>query len=280
MFIYYAKLYLYKKDDNMNPKILSRKKAKTPFIQLTTRKCQACWSCINCCPNKVIGKIDFLGHRHTIIYEPDKCTGCLKCLSTCEYGAYSKLDKAKRNAEKRWSNAFRAFLINNLLLLSGLGMILSGLTLQFGFHMGEHRNRNIGFHQPLQYEQIREIDMVKKVWGLNYSEWATTHKVAIVLVSILVMYHIYTHWKWYKGVISKNLLMKNKLVITLSALFLLVAITGLVPWFLDLSGSTNILRIHFIEIHDKLALILFVYLVLHVTKRFKWFAITFDKLKQ
>ena len=72
---------------------------------------------------------------------------------------------------------------------------------------------------------------------------------------------------------------KNSQVITLSLLFLMVAVTGLLPWSIDLSGGTTILRLLFIEIHDKLALVLVIYLVLHVIKRYKWFMITYAKLR-
>lgn len=35
----------------------------------------------------------------------------------------------------------------------------------------------------------------------------------------------------------------------------------------------------FIEIHDKLAIILTIYLILHIIRRMKWFFTTFDKIK-
>ncbi|MCX8055970.1 MAG: hypothetical protein N3A67_09940, partial [Ignavibacteria bacterium] len=62
-------------------------------------------------------------------------------------------------------------------------------------------------------------------------------------------------------------------------LFVLVAITGLTPWFIDLLKGNELLRKVFIEIHDKLAIILVVYLILHVIRRMKWFFTTFDTIK-
>lgn len=64
-----------------------------------------------------------------------------------------------------------------------------------------------------------------------------------------------------------------------SLLFVLVAITGLTPWFIDLLKGDLMQRKVFIEIHDKLAIVLAVYLILHVIKRIKWFFTTFDKIK-
>jgi hypothetical protein len=49
------------------------------------------------------------------------------------------------------------FLANNLLLASGLVVILSGLALQIGFHMGGPQGHQIGAHdvqsQIIQHEQ-------------------------------------------------------------------------------------------------------------------------------
>ena len=72
----------------MKPRFLRRGHTQTAYILLDTRKCKGCWKCINACPNKVISKIDFLGHRHARINESNKCSGCLKCVKICENGAY------------------------------------------------------------------------------------------------------------------------------------------------------------------------------------------------
>jgi uncharacterized Fe-S center protein len=72
----------------MKPRFLRGEHAQTAYVQLDTRKCKACWKCINACPNRVISKIDFFGHRHARIGESEKCSGCLKYLKTCDFGAY------------------------------------------------------------------------------------------------------------------------------------------------------------------------------------------------
>jgi len=69
----------------------SSNRLKTTFIRLDTRKCEACWNCLDACPNQVIGKISFLGHRHAVIQKPDQCIGCLKCVKSCLYNAYTPL---------------------------------------------------------------------------------------------------------------------------------------------------------------------------------------------
>jgi hypothetical protein len=129
--------------------------------------------------------------------------------------------------------------------------------------MGNHGNKMLG----------------KSVFGLNYSDWSYFHKVSIVILFILTVFHFSLHWKWYKTVIAKRLLNKNKQVITLTLIFALVAITGFIPWMIDLLEGSNIIREAFIEIHDKIAIILSVYFVLHITKRWKWFITAFEKMR-
>lgn len=264
--------------------LFNRKNTRTQFIRLDTKKCKTCWICIKNCTNQVIGKVDLSFHKHALIVRQDACTGCFNCLTVCQFNAYSKIDRAKQETYRLRKRTMNNFLINILLIISGLLIIFSGLALQIGFHMGgpgEHRDGIRGIQsESMQYEQLREIDSSKIVCGLNYSDWATTHKSVIVLFSLLIIYHIYIHWKWYKGVITKRLISKNKQVIILTVLFLLAAVTGFIPWLLDSLGSTSIFRMFFIEIHDKITLVLIVFFILHFIKRAKWIRTTYVKLKR
>ena len=140
--------------------------------------------------------------------------------------------------------------------------MFSGMLIQVKYHMGNHGNIAINDY----------------VFGINYQSWSAFHKVSIVILSLLMIFHVYHHWKWYKGVILKKLITKNQQVLILSSLFVLVAITGLTPWFIDLLKGDEVLRKLFIEIHDKLAIILSVYLILHIIKRLRWFFTTFEKM--
>lgn len=155
---------------------------------------------------------------------------------------------------------FKGFATNLGLLISGFLTVFSGLLIQVEYHMGNHGN----------------IDINKLVLGVSYYEWSDIHKLTIVILSLLVIFHIYLHWKWFKIVISKKLLAKNKQVLTLSIIFIVVAITGFIPWIIDLMKGDVMLRKFFIEIHDKLAIILSVYLILHVINRLKWFLKAFE----
>ncbi|MCL1937471.1 MAG: 4Fe-4S binding protein [Candidatus Azobacteroides sp.] len=62
----------------------------TPYIWANTRLCTACGKCIAACPEHVIGKVEFLWHRHIIIQHAENCIGCKKCIRTCPRGVFSE----------------------------------------------------------------------------------------------------------------------------------------------------------------------------------------------
>jgi hypothetical protein len=182
--------------------------------------------------------------------------------------------------EAKWRKLFSRFLVNNLLLIFSVMIALSGLVLQVGYHMGgpDAHHRNDLQTATMSYEQVRQIDQNKTIWGYNYSGWSSIHKITIVVFSLFMLYHISVHWKWYAGVVRKRLFGRNKEAISLTVLFLLVALTGIIPWLIDLSGSSSLLRMAFIEIHDKITFLLIVLLFLHMIRRSRWFVNTYRKL--
>lgn len=156
------------------------------------------------------------------------------------------------------------FLINLGILIAGLFTIFSGLLIQVNYHFRH-------------FENIATND---RVWGITYSGWSVIHKISIVMLLMMMLFHVSQHGKWYKMVWSKRLWGKNRQVLTLSVIFFLVVVTGMIPWGIDLLKGDAILRKTWIEIHDKLALVGSVYLILHVMKRLKWFVATFEKIRQ
>jgi len=154
-------------------------------------------------------------------------------------------------------------MINLGLLLMGLVMAFTGLLIQLRYHMGNHGG----------------IETDNMVLGFNYFYWSGLHRITIIFISIFMIFHVSLHWIWYRTVIRKKILAKNRQVITLSIVFILVASTGYIPWLIHLAGGSELTRKIFIEIHDKLAMVLFVYLILHLATRLKWFITAFRKLK-
>ncbi|NMC13101.1 MAG: ferredoxin family protein [Chloroflexi bacterium] len=65
----------------------------TKYIEINTRLCEACWKCVEICPNGVLGKIDFFGHHHVKIEHAEACKGCKKCVRACPNEAIFYLGK-------------------------------------------------------------------------------------------------------------------------------------------------------------------------------------------
>ncbi len=64
-------------------------KNATEYIFFDSKKCEACWKCIEVCPKDVFGKVNILGlHKHIKIVNHGHCMGCLKCITVCSHGAF------------------------------------------------------------------------------------------------------------------------------------------------------------------------------------------------
>jgi NAD-dependent dihydropyrimidine dehydrogenase PreA subunit len=75
----------------MNSRARRASRRQTQFVGLDTHRCNACWKCIEACPQGVIGKVNVLIHKHAVLRNPELCNGCQKCVKTCEPGALSRL---------------------------------------------------------------------------------------------------------------------------------------------------------------------------------------------
>lgn len=239
------------------------RQANTNYIVLDTRRCEACWKCMEICPNNVIGRVNLPWHKHALIIKHDNCTGCSKCIKACEFNAITKVITKNDKKKPQKKNTYKRLIINAGAFFTGFFSVFSGFLIQFSFHMGQHGT----------------IDINKRVLDINYSEWTVIHKISILLLSVFMIFHIIKHWNWYTTIIKKNLIRKNKQVFILTTVFVLVAITGYIPWIIDLTLNDQITRKIFMEIHDKLTIILFIFLILHVTKRLKWFMTTLKRIK-
>lgn len=157
------------------------------------------------------------------------------------------------------NNVRLKFTVNALLLLMGLVVTVSGLVMQVEYHMGR-------------------LPIAQSVWGMEHGQWSGVHKFSAVVFMLLVAYHVWVHWKWYEVVFSKGLFRKNSQILVFSLLMALVSLLGLVPWLVDLLGGNQVARDTLIEIHDKLAIVFAIYIILHLFKRMKWYIKTLSKL--
>jgi 2-oxoglutarate ferredoxin oxidoreductase subunit delta len=221
----------------------------TKFIQLDTGKCSACWNCQSLCKNDVIGRINLPWHKHARFVKSADCTGCLKCVKACDYGALTKISDINSDYDSPGKKLKMGLLVNIGLLIFGLVMSFSGFVIQFRYHMG---------HNPVTDNSGLQV---------GYYNWTSIHKASIIIFSLLAAYHFIQHWKWYKTIIVKKLASGNKLQIVLTIVFILAAITGYIPWIINLTGGPETARKFLIEIHDKIAILLFVCLIMHLSRR-------------
>jgi Fe-S-cluster-containing hydrogenase component 2 len=56
-------------------------------ININTKKCTACWKCLDVCPENVFGSINIFFHKHAKIINQANCIGCKKCINVCEFDA-------------------------------------------------------------------------------------------------------------------------------------------------------------------------------------------------
>lgn len=60
-----------------------KRHTNTKYIELDRSKCQACWKCVEACPNGVLGKLIVFIHRHARVDHAEACKGCKKCVDSC-----------------------------------------------------------------------------------------------------------------------------------------------------------------------------------------------------
>ncbi|MBU2551200.1 MAG: ferredoxin family protein [Proteobacteria bacterium] len=70
-------------------------KNSTKYIYADTRKCKACWACIDECQYDVLGKINLWFHKHVVIKHPENCRGCKSCIAVCPNGVFESMMKER-----------------------------------------------------------------------------------------------------------------------------------------------------------------------------------------
>lgn len=101
--------------------------------------------------------------------------------------------------------------------------------------------------------------------GMNHEiwhDWAVFHTMVSLLFIALGIVHIKSHWGWYKGLKIKDCIGKRKVVVLLSAVFVLIVVSGLsLLFFVDGKNSSIGL------LHYKVGIIVSVLGMLHILKR-------------
>lgn len=94
-----------------------------------------------------------------------------------------------------------------------------------------------------------------------WHNWAVFHVLSSLLFLITVIFHITTHWGWYKGVIKNGLGKKSKITVVLSVVFLLVSVTGII--LLGVNGENSDIGL----LHYKIGIFTVILCIGHILKR-------------
>ena len=100
--------------------------------------------------------------------------------------------------------------------------------------------------------------------GINHElwhNWAVFHVLTSFLFFVISIFHIPTHWGWYKGIIKNGLGKKSKITVVLSVVFFLVSVTGII--LLGVDGANSYIGL----LHYKIGIVTIVLCIGHLLKR-------------
>lgn len=100
--------------------------------------------------------------------------------------------------------------------------------------------------------------------GINHElwhNWAVFHVLTSFLFFVISIFHITTHWGWYKGIIKNGLGKKSKITVVLSVVFFLVSVTGII--LLGVDGANSYIGL----LHHKIGIVTIVLCIGHLLKR-------------
>ena len=144
----------------------------------------------------------------------------------------------------------RRFLLNLSLCVTGILSAGSGFLLQFIYHMGHGRTT------------LEDL-----VWDRPYAFWSMFHKLTSLFFVILIAIHLKWNWKWIKRVVTSRSFQKHREVFVFTAVFGMAAVFGFTAWMVSDLAHTPGLRECIVEVHDKITLVMFVFLCTHIWKR-------------
>lgn len=93
-----------------------------------------------------------------------------------------------------------------------------------------------------------------------WHNWAVFHVLTSFLFFITVIFHIRTHWGWYKRFIKNGIHRKSKMTVVFSIVFLLASVTGIVLLGENWANSDKGLW------HYRIGIILAILSVVHILK--------------
>lgn len=94
-----------------------------------------------------------------------------------------------------------------------------------------------------------------------WHNWAVFHVLTCFLFFVIAIFHITTHWGWYKGMIKNGLGSKSKITALLSVVYFLVSVTGFI--LLGVDGANSYIGL----LHYKIGIVTIVLCIGHLLKR-------------
>lgn len=167
-----------------------------------------------------------------------------------------------RYAEKLSGSTKTNFYLNLLNVVPFLILISSGILLQLEYHM---------HHQPDEH----------LIAGLNRSGWLLLHRITAALSLVGITAHCILHRKFIAAT-TRRILDRRSMANVHTSYYLLIlciptVITGMASW-IALNGNTHA-RLMLVEIHDKLALLMVAFSLVHIVSRAGWMLKTYQRLR-
>lgn len=94
-----------------------------------------------------------------------------------------------------------------------------------------------------------------------WHNWAVFHVVISLLFFIVGIFHVTTHWGWYKVLMNRGIGKKSKITLMLSVGFVFVAVTGIILLCID-GANSNIGLWHY-----KIGILMGLISIGHILKR-------------
>lgn len=92
--------------------------------------------------------------------------------------------------------------------------------------------------------------------------WTHLHIITSIVSLFLGWFHIKAHWGWYRGLLRKGLKQRSKVAFSLSILFLVLTITGIIL-ILFVGGANSSIGLW----HYRFGLIMIIFLLIHFISR-------------
>lgn len=94
-----------------------------------------------------------------------------------------------------------------------------------------------------------------------WHNWAVCHILSSIIFLVIAILHVKQHWGWYKGIVRNGIGKKCKITVLLSAVFLLVSVTGFI--LLGVNGANSGIGLW----HYKIGIVTIVFSIGHILKR-------------